>query len=272
MSGYTRNNNVMMEQKPLFGFGRNWLSYSEIIDESHVIQAEQSLGELLGKDALINKSFLDIGCGSGIFSIAAKRMGAKEVIGIDIDPASIEASQINAKRWLSDRQSLSFIEGSVLNEETMNDLGLYDFVYAWGSLHHTGSMYKAIELTAQRVKKGGCLILAIYNRHITSGIWRVIKRLYNAAPAIFQIIMLWSSMPVILLAKWIATRRHPFEMRRGMDFKHNLVDWLGGFPYEYAKVSTMMIYLKSLGFEIERVIPAQVPTGCNEYICRLATK
>ena len=258
-------------QKPIFGFGKNWLSYTKIIDESHCLQAQESLSELLGNDSLINKSFLDIGCGSGIFSIAAVRMGANKVIGIDIDPASIKASQTNAQRWLSKHERLSFVEGSVLDEQAMDDFGIFDVVYAWGSLHHTGSMYRAIDLAAQRVNAGGRFMIAIYNKHSTSRIWWVIKRLYNKMPTLLQSVMIWGFVPVISMAKWIVTRKNPFKMSRGMDFMHNVVDWLGGFPYEYANMDEMMAYLKSLGFEIERVIPAQVPTGCNEYICRLST-
>ena len=52
-----------------------------------------------------------------------------------------------------------------------------------------------------------------------------------------------------------------------MDFMHNVIDWVGGYPYEYASVDEMKIFLKQLGFEILDVRPARVPTGCNEYVC-----
>ena len=44
-----------------------------------------------------NESVLDVGCGSGILSVAAARLGATEVLGIDIDPASVEVTTKNAK-------------------------------------------------------------------------------------------------------------------------------------------------------------------------------
>ena len=45
----------------------------------------------------MNDRVLDYGCGSGILSIAAKKCGAKEVVGVDIDPQAIISSIHNAK-------------------------------------------------------------------------------------------------------------------------------------------------------------------------------
>ena len=53
--------------------------------------------EWLIKEVNINDHVLDYGCGSGILSIAAKKCGAKEVIGVDIDPQAIIASKHNAQ-------------------------------------------------------------------------------------------------------------------------------------------------------------------------------
>ncbi|ATC97743.1 MULTISPECIES: 50S ribosomal protein L11 methyltransferase [Pseudoalteromonas] len=47
---------------------------------------------------LIGKTVVDFGCGSGILGIAALKLGAKRVIGIDIDPQALEASRDNAER------------------------------------------------------------------------------------------------------------------------------------------------------------------------------
>lgn len=62
------------------------------------------------------------------------------------------------------------------------------------------------------------------------------------------------------------TRRNPKEMTRGMDFYYNVVDWVGGYPYEYATISEIDNLLNKLGFRCIKKIPAQVPTGCNEFV------
>jgi len=47
---------------------------------------------------LKDKTVVDFGCGSGILAVAALKLGAKRVIGIDIDPQAIQASRANAQR------------------------------------------------------------------------------------------------------------------------------------------------------------------------------
>ena len=49
---------------------------------------------------------------------------------------------------------------------------------------------------------------------------------------------------------------------------HNIIDWLGGYPYEYASLEEMKGLLETLGMQVVHVVPARVPTGCNEYVCR----
>ncbi len=129
-------------------------------------------------------------------------------------------------------------------------------------------MRSALQNAAQRVKAQGTLVVAIYNRHVTSPIWSVIKRFYNALPPIVQKLLIWAFAPVIFLAKLAVTRQHPLKMARGMDFTHNIIDWLGGYPYEYASLEEMKGLLEALGMQVIHVVPARMPTGCNEYVCR----
>ncbi len=254
----------------MFSFGENWASFSQGLTEAHIQEAMRSLVNLLGKNTLEGNSFLDIGCGSGLFSIAAVRLGARNVLGVDIDPLSIETSQRNAIRWLSetDLNKISLRQGSVLEEEEVTSWGTFDIVYSWGVLHHTGKMWKALENAARAVRPRGLLIIAIYNRHWSSPLWRWIKRLYNRLGKQGRQVMIWSFFPLIVVAKWLVTFRNPFKMRRGMDFLHNVVDWLGGYPYEYASIEEVRNALLKLGFEVLAIYPAKVPTGCNEFVCR----
>ena len=249
-----------------FSFGENWASFSRSLTGQQLTEARESLRRLLGVKDLQGKSFLDIGCGSGLFAIAAAQLGAARVVGIDIDPVSVRTSQENARRWLPD-VPLEFQQVSVLDEAAMEALGTFDVVYSWGVLHHTGNMRKALRVAAARVRPGGLFAIAIYNRHWSSPVWKIIKRMYNLLPGWGQRGMVWGFTPVIVLAKAVATRQNPFKMRRGMDFFHNVVDWLGGYPYEYASIEEMQAMLEALGLQIERVLPSHVPTGCNEFVC-----
>ena len=252
----------------MFKFGENWASFSKQMDETHIEQAVQSLTSLFGEGALKDKSFLDMGCGSGLFSSAAARLGARSVLGLDIDPVSVETSQANAAHWLKDSSALTFRQFSALDTAQMDALGKFDVVYSWGVLHHTGNMALALQNTARRVKPNGLLMIAIYNRHWSSPLWWAIKWLYNRAGKAGQKIIIGLMTPVIFTAKWLVTRQNPFQMRRGMDFMHNVTDWVGGYPYEYAGAEEMTSTLEKLGFELLSLRRAKVPTGCNEYVCR----
>lgn len=152
----------------------------------------------------------------------------------------------------------------------MNTLGTFDIVSSWGVLHHTGNMHRAIEVAARRVKPGGIFTFVIYNRHFTSPIWKAIKGKYNKSPVFTQRMLIWIFMPVIFLTKFTVTGRNPLRMKRGMDFMHNIVDWLGGYPCEYASISEMIRLLESLGLKVLRTIPACVPTGCNEFVYQVS--
>lgn len=252
----------------MFKFGENWASFSRQLDETRVAEAARSLTSLFGEAALEGKSFLDIGCGSGLFSIAAARCGARPVTGIDVDPVSVRVSRENAQRWLPGRQSVTFRHASALDDAVMDSIGKFDVVYSWGVLHHSGDMRHALVNAVRTVKPGGLLMLAIYNRHWSSGAWKAIKWLYNHTGTFAQKMIIWLLTPVIFLAKWLVTFKNPSTMRRGMDFMHNIIDWVGGYPYEYASAEEMTAILDRHGFEILQVRPADVPTGCNEFVCR----
>lgn len=253
----------------MFKFGENWASFSRQLDESRIDEAVRSLISLFGEDTIRGKSFLDIGCGSGLFSIAAARLGASKVVGLDVDPVSVSTSQANAAHWLKDSSTpLTFLNLSALNTGQMDALGKFDIVYSWGVLHHTGNMALALKNAAQRVEDHGLFMIAIYNRHWSSLPWKLVKWLYNKVGTFGQRILIWIFTPIIFVAKWLVTFKNPLKMKRGMDFMHNIIDWVGGYPYEYASVPEMTGILKRLGFEMLLVRPATVPTGCNEFVCK----
>ena len=60
-----------------FAFGENWSRFLLVLDENRIRQAEQSLSEMLETHTLAGRRFLDVGSGSGLFSLAARRRSAR---------------------------------------------------------------------------------------------------------------------------------------------------------------------------------------------------
>src|SRR6266496_6740116 len=114
-----------------FAFGKNWKSFLTNLDETRIAEAERSLREMLQLDDLLGKSFLDVGSGSGIFSLAARRLGAR-VHSFDYDPESVACTAELKRRYFSNDSNWTIEEGSVLDEEYMLSLGQFDVVYSWG--------------------------------------------------------------------------------------------------------------------------------------------
>ncbi len=126
-----------------FTFGRNWASFLQTLDESRIEQAELSLKTLLRLESLDGLRFLDAGSGSGLFSLAARRLGAT-VVSFDFDPQSVACTEELRRRFFPDSPDWSVLQGSVLDSSFLSSLGRFDVVYSWGVLHHTGQMWKAL--------------------------------------------------------------------------------------------------------------------------------
>ncbi len=250
----------------VFDFGSNWQAFSkQHVDDQRLDDAMSSLRALLRKETLAGLSVLDVGCGSGLFSLAAAQLGAKKVVGVDINPRCIAVSEENRDRLVRNA-AVTFQQGSALLPEQLGAVGQFDIVYAWGSLHHTGAMWDAIRNVAECVAPGGTLVLAIYNKHVTSRAWNAIKWAYNQAPGPLQHLMALIFAGIIYVAKLLVTRRNPLNKQRGMDFWYDVIDWVGGYPYEYATPGELEAFMRGRGFTLRRCIPAEVPTGCNELV------
>lgn len=251
-----------------FRFGRNWRSFSKsALDESKILQAKKAFTDLLHGVELKDKTFLDIGFGQGLALFFAQEAGAV-VFGIDIDADNLEAVKAT-KRFFPDQDMPQTEIVSILDdnfvEKQVKSVG-YDIIHSWGVLHHTGNMKKAILNAMKLVRPGGVLVIAIYNTHWSSPLWKIIKWTFNHVPAFFQTFMISLFFPIIYLAKWLVTGENPKKKERGMDFYHDLVDWIGGYPYEYATIKEIVKLAEDHGFTTIKTQPAQVPTGCNEFV------
>ena len=256
----------MDEKKNLsFNFGENWLAFSQkSLDADKFKAAVSSLENLIGPDHFKDRTFLDIGCGSGIFAIAASLLGATKAVGIDISKESVAASMENKEKF-APQNNISFFHNSIFDD--ISHFGTFDIVYSWGVLHHTGNMIDAIDRASKCVAPDGIFVIAIYNKHWSSSAWNQIKRFYNVMPGIIKKLMVWIFYIVIAMAKLIATRKNPFaKKKRGMSFYHDVVDWAGGYPYEYASKDEIVSLMKEKGFSCLTFIKAPVPTGCNEFV------
>jgi 2-polyprenyl-6-hydroxyphenyl methylase/3-demethylubiquinone-9 3-methyltransferase len=126
-----------------FEFGANWLRFLELLDDRRVELAEDSLRSMLGVADLRGRSFLDAGSGSGLFSLAAHRLGAR-VHSFDYDPQSVACTREVKRRYAEGDPAWSIEEGSVLDPAYLARLGTFDVVYSWGVLHHTGARWDAL--------------------------------------------------------------------------------------------------------------------------------
>lgn len=257
------------EGRPIaFDFGENWQAYSrDVLDAGRLEAAARSMADLLGQDRIRGASVCDVGSGSGLFSIAAATLGAARVQGFDINERAVNVAGANLARLapeMADR--VTFTQGSALDPAFTTALGTFDIVYAWGSLHHTGSMWPAIRNAAHLVRPDGTLVLALYNRHWTSPIWTRIKILYNVSPRPLKSLMNVAFGALIYLAVLVTTRSSPLRKERGMDFHYDVIDWLGGYPYEYAGIEEVRAGVEQLGFRLEKAVSPRVPTGCNEFV------
>jgi 2-polyprenyl-3-methyl-5-hydroxy-6-metoxy-1,4-benzoquinol methylase len=253
-----------------FDFGKNWADYSALIDAERLAAAAKSVDSLVPNIA--GKTFLDIGSGSGLFSLAALRLGAGRVLAIDIDEDSVSTT----RKVLSACEGDWSVECTSALDISPDELGTFDVVYSWGVLHHTGDMWRAVEQASRMVSDDGLFVFALYERTPLCGIWRAEKRFYaNASPRL-QRAFRAAYKSAFRLASVVSGRGRK-KRRRGMELDHDVHDWLGGYPYESTNRIEVSAKMSALGFEPVAIHPAPVHlwgafgSGCSEYVYHRAT-
>jgi 2-polyprenyl-6-hydroxyphenyl methylase/3-demethylubiquinone-9 3-methyltransferase len=267
--------NELLKQETHFAFGKNWLDYAQKIDEPKIAQAMADLQRLNNDERLDGKTFLDIGCGSGLHALAAIRLGAKRVSCVDIDPDSVQATKNTLAKFAPDTPAQVNVVS--VFDMTPEQYGSYDVVYSWGVLHHTGDMYQAIRKAAALVAPGGIFMIALYKKTPFCGMWRVIKKRYTSSDAVGQ-----KRMMDAYLALKHGTQRlrgidyqsniRDYAKKRGMNYYNDVHDWLGGYPYESIAPSECAQLFAELDFSLLGAKIQPMPrgrglfgSGCDEF-------
>jgi len=279
MYDVTEQHKAEVRQRERFEFGKNWSRFLTTLNDERIELAEKSLKDMLGVHRLDDRTFIDVGSGSGLFSLAARRLGAK-VHSFDYDNVSVACTKELRRRYFPEDANWIVQQGSVLDTSYLATLGTYDIVYSWGVLHHTGAMWQALENVKQLVCPGGELFIAIYNElgQITD-YWTRVKKLYNSLPRPLAYLV-----AVAIIAQeegtaaykqyragrfneWLTTWKEYKQIStRGMSRWHDWMDWIGGYPYECAPVEAIVDVYSADGFRLTKVVDRSDGTGCNEFL------
>ena len=257
-----------------FAFGENWQNFLRILSDEHILEAERALSAFLNNHNLNGKLFLDIGSGSGLHSLAARRLGAA-VCSFDHDAQSVACTEELKRRYFLNDKQWTIQQGSILDDGFIDQLGEFDICYAWGVLHHTGALWQALDRAQRPVRQGGLLFVAIYNdQGFISLIWRTVKRFYCSGrlgrammSLIFYPIFFLSGLVIDLVhLRNPVIRYREHKKYRGMSLVHDWRDWLGGYPFEPARPETIISFYKNLGFELVRFEPTGHGFGNNQFL------
>lgn len=273
-----------------FEFGENWSKFiAQNFSEAMVTQSRNALCRFLHMPTLKGLSFLDIGSGSGLSSLAAWRAGAKNIISFDFDPLAVQTTQ-NLRSHVGNPDNWKIMQGDVLDTSFIHSLPRFDIVYSWGVLHHTGHMYDGVRNAAYSCKPSGLLALALYSytayaNGMACGLpgpeeWLEIKRRYLHAGKLRRRFMeldyLWrchcaspngnlKEVAKGLGEIWNHWRDYD-SSGRGMDFWTDIRDWLGGWPMEFADESELCRQVQNDGeFSLLRMNTGE---GNTEFLFR----
>jgi 2-polyprenyl-6-hydroxyphenyl methylase/3-demethylubiquinone-9 3-methyltransferase len=254
-----------------FSFGANWQRFVVEVDEGVIQAAVESFRNFTKLDRLDGQTFLDFGCGSGLSSLVAVRLGADRVVSVDVDPNSLAATKGLRSREDVPETVWVIQEGSVLDRDSLSALGRHSYVYSWGVLHHTGAMWDGLANVAESVvEEGGRLHISLYNRHRSSETWLRIKRACNRWPQTFRpafkgvyVSLIFGKM--VLRGRWPGTFLKKYTLRRGMSYFRDVDDWLGGLPYEYCTPEETIEFLAPRGYALEQLRRTDSP-GVNEFL------
>lgn len=254
-----------------FEFGKNWLSFLNHLTKTKITESEKAIKDFLG--SVDGKSFVDVGSGSGLSSLAARNLGAK-VSSLDYDPSSVYCTEQLKEKYFPQDKNWTVAHASVLDEEVMKQLGKFDIVYSWGVLHHTGNMWGALNNVELLVAPHGCLFVSLYNHQpFFSNYWTIVKKLYNKN-ILGKLLVCIVHIPYFFLRTilvGIIKYKNPigeftsYKKQRGMNLWHDWIDWLGGYPFETATPGQIVDLYNNKGYKLIKIKTTN-SLGCNEFV------
>ena len=261
-----------------YRFGKNWAEFiAKNFNDAIVEESRAHLARFLRVSTLETLTFLDIGCGSGLHSLAAHRMGAARIISFDYDGESVETTE-RVRDYAGNPSTWTVMQGSVLDRQLMERLPPADIVYSWGVLHHTGAMWSAVRNASIPMKSDGTFYISLYSSDNyvdpPPEYWIKVKQKYNAAGPIRKRLKEWQYAMRFSVLPELKAGRNPLGIirrygSRGMKYWTDVKDWLGGYPIEFASFrETRDFGERELGLHLVNVSTGE---GCTEYLfCRLA--
>lgn len=264
-----------------FEFGANWSRFLQTLNTARIEQAKKSLQRMLEIENLEGMSFVDVGSGSGLFSLVARQLGAR-VHSFDFDPQSVACTQTLKDKFFPGDGHWTIERASALDHGYLKSLGKFDVVYSWGVLHHTGAMWDGLAGVSELVADKGKLYIAIYNdQGGWSRRWTWIKKMYNRLPSGLKLpyamlIMLPRELMIFLIATVTGRplsyvqgiSNYSAQSRRGMSYWHDLIDWVGGYPFEVATPEQIFDFYRERGFVLCRLTTNGGGIACNEFVFR----
>ncbi len=197
-----------------------------------------------------DRSVLDAGCGTGIFSAIFANQGASRVTGIDISKGSLGTARGLKEKFGLD--AAEFLQQDML-ELPFADAS-FDIVWAWGTVHHTTDPFRAIDQLIRVLKPGGALLLAVYTRTRLTFLHEIIRKILVRTPrrswTFLSKVMAFFLTPVVFFFK----KRE--KSRKGEKLEELILDWYFVPIRSYYRPEEIQEYLEGKGFAIEIFLPA----------------